>query len=80
MSSTWIENGESIIVFELNDSNQIITVIKKGFLSKVEVKFSYVQNWLAFAKVGGTVPVKSEYCPACTSGTRTATTKWEAYF
>ena len=49
-----------------------------GFCQKWEVKFSHVQNWLAFAKVGGTV--KSEYCPACTSGTRTAKTKWEAYF
>ena len=43
-------------------------VIKiKGFCQKWEVKFSYVQNWLAFAKVGGTV--KSKYGQACTSGT-----------
>ena len=39
----------------------------KGFCQKWEVKFSYVQNWLAFAKVGGTV--KSKYGQACTSGT-----------
>ena len=26
----------------------------KGFCQKWEVKFLYVQNWLAFAKVGGT--------------------------
>ena len=36
-----------------------------GFCQKWEVKFSYVQNWLAFAKVGGTV--KSKYGQACTS-------------
>ena len=58
MSSTWIENGESIIVFELNDSNQIITVIKKGFLSKVGGKIFVCSKLVGFCKSGRYVLTK----------------------
>ena len=77
-AESWESEGAICIPKSTHFITTLLHLFLLGFCQKWEVKFSYVQNWLAFAKVGGTA--KSEYCPVCTSGTRTAKAKWAAYF